>query len=329
MDQDAKIEIPEIRYQGDDRKLKERVSKFKAGTCRIVVFTLVGLCMGFFSHTYVRDEFILTKVIMAVPYKISEAIYTSLIGTDAPTRYFEYLHRFNFYTEFFPHSMVATFLAETVTAVLIGGAVYGALAYFTGDRRVFTLQRFLKFAACWCAVILLTVGAAYAVNAKAVSDNENMKGNPVFFLYNSKGSGRGAYGAETESLMQEAFYSELREESIARSYEQELDLGICFSDFRVCTCRVNYEQQYVVTEQGKTYHISAEFAQMIREFEEQGILPGGGETESVEIRVISGEKEENQVNPGEGEENQAFSEESAEKQISIEADAEKSGEVTP
>lgn len=279
MEQDRKIEIPEIRYQGDDRKLKERVFKFRAGTFRIAVFTLVGLCMGFFSHTYVRDGFIVTKAVMAVPYKISEAIYTSLIGTDALP---EYLHQFNYYTEFFPHSMLATFLAETVTTVLTGGAVYGSLAYFTGDRRVFTLRRFMKFAACWCAVILLSVGAAYGVNAKAVADNESMKGNPVFFLYSSRGSGRGAYGEETERLMKEAFYSELREESVVRDYEQELDLGIQFSAVRVCTCRVNYERQYVATEQGKTYHISAEFAQAIREFEESGALPGGEETERAE-----------------------------------------------
>lgn len=321
MEQEAKIEIPEIRYQGDDKKLKERVCKFRAGTCRIIVFTLVGLCMGFFSHTYVQDEFIPIKVIMAVPYKISEAIYTSVIGTDASAGYLEYLYLFHFSAEFFPHSLVATFLAETVTTVLVGGAVYGALAYFTGDRRVFTLRRFVKFAACWCGVILLTVGAAYAVNAQAVSDNESMKGSPVFFLYNSKGSGRRAYGAETERFMRDAFYSELRQENLVRSYEQELDLGIQFSDFRVCTCRVNYEQQYVVTEKGKTYHISAEFAQVIREFEEEGILPGGGETESVKIQVISGDREENQE----------LSEESAGEQISTEkaVNTEKFEEVTP
>ena len=44
-----KIEIPQVTYQGDDKKLKERVSKFKAGTLRIVIFTIVGLFMGYYS----------------------------------------------------------------------------------------------------------------------------------------------------------------------------------------------------------------------------------------------------------------------------------------
>lgn len=285
MEEEKKIDIPEVVYQGDDKRLKERVSRFKEGTFRIVVFTIVGFVLGAYSQIYTSIGFFPVKLILAVPYKISEAVYVSVIGTDAAQLQivpFGSIGWHWFLTEFFPHSIVATFLAETVTTVLMGGAIYGALAYFTGDKRVFTMQRFVKFAAVWCAVILASIGAAYLVNAKAIRDNENLRGEPRFLVLDSQGKGQGAWG----QLVTEYFRSELEERYIERDYEGELPLEIRFNDMRVCVCRVNYEKQYVATEQGRTYHISAEFAQIIRQYEEEGTFPSGigaGEaSESVE-----------------------------------------------
>lgn len=292
MEEQKKIDIPEVVYQGDDKKLKERVSRFKEGSFRIAVFTIMGFVMGAYSRNYTSIGFFPVKLILAVPYKISEAIYVSVIGTDAARMMNIWSSDWHwFFTEFFPHSPLATFLAETCTTVLIGGAVYGALAYFTGDKRVFTMQRFLKFGAVWCGSILLSVGAAYLVNAKAIYDNENLRGEPQFIVCNSKGNGQGITGSAGQ-LATEYFYSELEEKYIVRDYEGELWLEIVFNDIRFCACRVNYEKQYLVTEQGKTYHISAEFAQIMRQYEEEigVIMPeehDGGTTENVE--VIGGE----------------------------------------
>lgn len=163
------IPIPKVVYQGEDKKLQERIGKFKVGTFRIVLFTIVGMFMGWHSMEYYTDSFLLTKVILAIPYKISEAIYVTVIGTGAERVLWEEMKVF---TEFFPLSPIATFLAERGTPVLIGGAIYGALAYFTGDKRVFTLNRFVKFFGIWCAVILLYIGGVYGVNA-ATSSMDN------------------------------------------------------------------------------------------------------------------------------------------------------------
>jgi len=282
MEEQKKIEIPEVVYQGDDKKLKERVSRFKAGSLRIAVFTIVGFIMGAYSHTYVSVSFFPIKLVLAIPYKISEAIYVSVIGTDVPP----WFMRTHFYfTEFFPHSVIATFMAEVCTTTLIGGAIYGALAYFTGDKRVFTMQRFLKFGAVWCGIILIVVGASYLVNARAVYDNEALKGEPYFVVFDSEGRGSSIRG-DAGQFMKEYFYSELEETDIARDYVKELPLEISFNSIRYCMCRVNYEKQYLATEQGRTYHISGEFAQIIRQYEEEGVImpgPDSGEmAESVE-----------------------------------------------
>lgn len=110
------------------------------------------------------------------------------------------------------------FLAEIITTVLIGGAIYGALAYFTGDKRVFTMQRFIKFGAVWCGIILISIGATYLVNAKAIHDNENLRGEPYFVVCNSRGAGTGI-GGDAGQLAKEYFYSELEEADIVRDRE--------------------------------------------------------------------------------------------------------------
>lgn len=275
-----KIEIPEVVYQGDDKKLKERIYKFKTGSFRIAVFTVVGLFMGFFSSTYTWDSFLPTKIIFSIPYKITEAIYLSVLGTSGNLRWPMYPA----WTEFFPHSGPATLLAENVTTLLIGGAIYGSLAYFTGDKRVFTLQRFLKFAGCWCGVILLVIGAAYGINAKALADNEQLRGEPVFYLINGDlGNGMlvGSYVLDDDSVrfLREQLYSGLEPAQVRRDFENEVMMSLDYNYektglfSRIGWYFVNYYDCYLATEQGKTYRISREFAEVLHIYYETGELP--------------------------------------------------------
>ena len=275
-----KIEIPEVVYQGDDKKLKERIHKFKTGSFRIAVFTVVGLFMGFFSSTYTQDSFLPTKIIFSIPYKLTEAIYLSVLGTDGNLRWPMYPA----WTEFFPHSGPATILAENVTTLLIGGAIYGSLAYFTGDKRVFTLQRFLKFAGCGCGAMLLVISAAYGINAKALADNEQLRGEPIFYLtYGDLGNGMfiGGYVRDDESvrILREQLYNGLEPAQVRRDFENEVMMSLDYNYektglfSRVGWYFVNYNDCYLATEQGKTYRISQEFAEVIRIYYETGELP--------------------------------------------------------
>lgn len=297
MEQENKLEIPYIEYQGDDRKLQRRVRKFKAGTFRIVLFTIVGFIMGHYSYTYVGENFLPMKVILAIPYKLNEALYVSILGTDAMVRGTEEYYMFTTFTEFFPHSYLATFLAETVTTVLIGGAVYGTLAYFTGDRKVFTMQRFIKFAGYWCAVILLCVGLAYGVNARAVADNEALRGIPVIRLYDWEGKSEGPENAAIESLLEECIYGGLERDDLQRDYEGEMYLRINFSPFRTTVCRVNFEEGYLAAEKGTTYRIPEEYAQILKGYAEEHILPDATEEPDAEIHERAEEKTHGEVTP--------------------------------
>ena len=273
-----KIEIPRVEYQGDDKKLKERIFKFKRGSLRIAVFTAAGFIAGFFSRTYTSDSFLPTKVVLAIPYKISEAIFSSVLGTDAATAdYWSWPPLPNL---FFPRSQLATFVAEVVTSILIAGAIYGSLAYFTGDKRVFTLQRYLKFAGCWCAVILLSVGTAYGINAKAVGDNEKLVGIEGIHLTMETGGGFSSSGRvsnEVKDQLLELLYGGLEQISAERCLEDEIPINFDLTWGRETECRINCKECYLVTEYGRMYRVPEAFALVVYQCYTTGKLPEGSE----------------------------------------------------
>lgn len=266
------VRLPEVAYEGSDRKLLELITKLKAGTFRILVFTVVGLIMGWFSVRYYTDTFIVTKVIFAIPYKISEAIYVSIIGTGntlAQTMAPAYLE-----SEFFSQSFIATFLAERITPVLIGGAIYGCLGYFTGDKRVFTLPRFIKFICAHAVILAVFIGIVYGVNAKAVYDNDHLIGVQYFGL-ECETHGETITGDRAE-VMKEALERGLEQDaSIEQDAQGEIPIQIIYAGgWRAMRAFVNVEACYLVTENGSTYRVSEEFCGYVQEYEETGSLMG-------------------------------------------------------
>lgn len=266
------IEIPKVSYGGEDSKLLELIVKLKKGTFRIIIFTFVGMVMGWFSYTYTTDSFIVTKIIFAVPYKISEAIYVSVIGTGAAPWY-PGMDMWGF-TEFFPQSVPATFLAERITPVLIGAALYGCMGYFTGDKRVFTLQRFVKFLFCHGVILAAFVAVVYGINTKAEYDNNHLRGAEYFFL-ESETQGEMIMDERADVLL-EAFENGRKEDDgIERNEDDELLIHISFAHgMRKMSASVNVKEKYLATEDGSTFHISEEFCGYVKEYYDTGSLMG-------------------------------------------------------
>lgn len=268
----SEINIPKVNCNISDKKMLTRITKFKAGTIRIIVFTIVGMIVGWFGYTYTTDSFIPTKIIFAIPYKISEAIYTKIIGidyivTDNPL--------FRFETEFFQQSVLATFLAEHITPVFIGGALYGCLAYFTGDKRVFTMERFVKFVSLWIGVIILYIGCVYGINAKAEYDNNRLYHIDYFYLATTH-KAEAILDTERAKKLLKAFESGLSiDNTIKRNEDSEVLIEIIFSKgIRSMLTKVNYDEHYLVTQNGTIYNVSKEFAGYVKEYYETGRLIG-------------------------------------------------------
>lgn len=268
----SEIDIPKLNYDINDKKMLAHITKFKAGTVRIIAFTIVGMIIGWFGYTYTTDSFIVTKIIFAIPYKISEAIYTKIIGTGYSV---SSNPLFGVETEFFRQSALATFLAEHITPVVIGGAIFGCLAYFTGDKRVFTMQRFVKFVFVWIVIIILYIGGVYGVNAKAEYDNNHLRNVDYFYLV-STNRGESILDKERADRLLKAFENGLSvDTSVKRNDETEIPIRLYFSKgTRSMIAKVNCDENYLVTPNGTIYRVSKEFAGYVKEYYETGSLRG-------------------------------------------------------
>ena len=172
-------EIPREVFDGDEEILKKRVIHFKKGARRIFVFTIVGLIMGWFSYLYVGVGFFPLKLIIAVPYKINEIIHNFFHGTHIAMAGLD---------TFFPNAIWVSAFTEFVLPMLFGGAIYGSLAYFTGDRKVFTYKRYLKFAGIWTLFLTVMIAATFAANHMVEKKNETLKNVKRFFISNEMGA---------------------------------------------------------------------------------------------------------------------------------------------
>lgn len=263
------VNIPTKEFQGNENELKKSVVSYEKGTRRIIAFTIVGLILGWFSYFYYTDQFIVTKIILAIPYKANEMIHNILHSHRGMLEYY-YGHTL---TEFFPQSFIATILAERFTPVLIGGAIYGSLAYFTGNKNIFTLRKYLKFAVIWCLIILMWVGGTFLLNFYTVQNNNELKNISGYGLKAETG-GTNYYNDHMDNIfnmLNIAFYDgdyPKLLESVERNKKNEHYIDFYFGNIHsgYMTAIINPIDRYLVTDNRKIYKISESFAKLVLEY---------------------------------------------------------------
>lgn len=265
------IRLPEADW--GNANLKESVEHYDKGNKRILVFTIVGLILGWFSYRYYITDFLPLKVIIAVPYKVSELLHTALHD-----------HSYIYISEavqgqmdaFFPQSRVASILAEYGVSSLIGGAFYGSIGFFTGDKKIFTLTKFLKFAAIWTVIVSVGIGGTFLVNQIAVEKNHSFTDVSGFLLHYNWGSD-GFYRGDTG--VRGMFYSELEQAfcengEILENPEQRRDFdGEALIEFyygslhtRSMAAWINPKEKYLVNDNGTIYSMNDTFCRLVGEY---------------------------------------------------------------
>lgn len=271
---DWDFEIPRELYDGEEKKLKKRVIHFRKGVRRIFVFTIVGFIMGWFSYLYVTMRFLPLKAVVGVPYKLNEVIHNLLHGGQRMQTTLD---------AFFPNANYVSVFAENILPVLFGGAIYGSLAYFTGDRKVFTYKRFVKFFSVWVMILAVSIGGTFAGNAYVCNKNESLK-DITGFMVHSDLVGESAFAGKNVkkdvnqaigSYLEQAFYKEggnlekLDQSVREKSGEQLLCLWFGKAQSGYMECQVNAEKRYIVTGQGNVFRITEDFAKMLQKFDRE------------------------------------------------------------
>lgn len=267
------IQLPEAECTNGN--LKEQVERYDKGSRRILVFTVAGLILGWFSYLYYSTDFLPLKIIIGLPYKINEMIHVTLHNHD-----FIYLTQSTqgFFDAFFPQAYIASLLAEYGISSLIGGAIYGSIGFFTGDKRIFTLTKYLKFAAVWALILSLSIAGTFVANHIAVEKNQKFEDVSGFFLHHELG-GDGYYSEDTGERgaffkeLEQAFYADgkIKELDRQRDPKEEELIEFMYSRYhtRYMAAMINLQEGYLVSDTGKIYSVSEEFCQMVKGYQEK------------------------------------------------------------
>lgn len=260
------VAIPRITYGGSDTVLKEQVVHYEKGARRIFLFTVIGLLMGWFSYRYYGENFLLLKIILAVPYKMSELLHQALHTEEI---WFQGVRPDDL---FFPQAPFVSWLAEYGTSALFGGAVYGSLAYFTGDKRIFTLSGYVRFGCVWAAVIGVWTAVLFGANGWQAGQNNELKHVSGFFIESEVGGSAyySDYQEDTYERLLTAFYGEGGPQRIqpgVREEEEELPVELRFGRFLqgAMNARIHPEKGYLVTDRGYVYQMTDSFMEVYRE----------------------------------------------------------------
>lgn len=154
-----KIEFPKEDTIDENTDLLKKVLKSKKEARRILIFSIIGLFMGFFSIVYRDQNIFILKLIIAVPYKLMEMIMLYIRP--------EVINVFSYY-EYMDNSIFFRFrllnsVAERVVPCIIGGCIYGSIGYITGDKNIFTLKKFVVFISKWVGAAVLCVGLLFGI----------------------------------------------------------------------------------------------------------------------------------------------------------------------
>jgi hypothetical protein len=266
------INIPQIARNVEDNKLIQRIIKRRKGLQRIVLFSIVGFVLGFLSFYYTKDKFFVTKIIMAIPYKLSDAIFSSL--RPAANRYIALIGglggplRGNYFIQF----TLLGLIAERFTPAIIGMGLYGSLGYFTGDKKIFTLDKYVKYLIKGLAIVVLWVCLVFGVYYYNLTEMYHLKNVEAVQVLKFETNGISSIYFNLENKPQsfndiiKGLDGKVFKDSIGRSYRSSADRVTVIFDMRfgrTVAGQVDVANNTVTLDNGDIYEVGDSFTKVV------------------------------------------------------------------
>lgn len=211
-----------LQEEVEDEIIISRIKTWGRGIRRITIFGFLGFVIGLFSRFYTRDAFIVTKAIMALPYKLAE-FALSLFFAGNVIRQQDFVP---FYqtggTGFFPYNPVLDILAGLITPALISLFLALALGYLTSDRRVFQRKKIINFVAAGVLAFLLWVAVLYGVYSNTLGKIDRLDGIRGLTVYAVEERGSSWLISIDEQALTREKYSNLVED-ISRAVQKGME----------------------------------------------------------------------------------------------------------
>ncbi|SDK92787.1 zf-HC2 domain-containing protein [Natronincola ferrireducens] len=167
----------------EDEVLVEKIKAHRKGIRRIYAYGTLGFLLGLFSLKYTTDSFIVTKAIMALPYKVAEFMLGIFFSGNKLNQWDPMYRHFQRGMGYFPHNPILGLIVELVTPALVAMFLAMAVGYLTSDKRVFQRKRIVRFILSAALIFALWFGAIYGFYHHTLTKIENLEGIKSVIIY--------------------------------------------------------------------------------------------------------------------------------------------------
>lgn len=176
------LPLPKNTEDIEDDVLIAKIKARRKGILRITLYGILGFLLGMFSHCYTRDDFFLTKVIMALPYKLAEFALNIFFASNKMSPWQQ-----NFFilggSEVFPFNPILDYLAGIITPAIIASFIAITISYLLSDKRVFLRKKIINFFAAGFLIFTIWIGLLYGAYSYTLSNIDNLKNIEEITIY--------------------------------------------------------------------------------------------------------------------------------------------------
>ncbi|MDA8234665.1 MAG: zf-HC2 domain-containing protein [Clostridia bacterium] len=214
------LELPVQHLEADDEVIISKIQARKKGLRRIAIYSLGGFLLGLFSRLYTQDHFIVTKAIMALPYKLAEfalgIFFSDNVVRDGQNLFYHIPGAMGY----FPYHPILDWVSSIFTPALIGAFIAMLVGYLVSDKRVFQRKKVINFLGAALVVILAWTGVLYGAYSYTLVKIDTLTGiKGITFYTVDKYSSSWLISLNEEALAQEK-YAYLTEE-LSRAKPQD------------------------------------------------------------------------------------------------------------
>lgn len=258
------LSLKGLQEEVEDEVIISKIKAWGRGIRRITIFGFLGFVIGLFSRFYTRDAFIVTKAIMALPYKLAEfalsIFFKGNVNRIQDLRIFYHIGGIGF----FPYNPVLDILAGLITPALISLFLALALGYLTSDRRVFQRKKIINFVAVGILTFLLWVAVLHGVYSNTLDKIERLDGIRGLTVYAMEARGSSwLISIDEQALAEEKYKNLLKDISTAVQKGMEsypagkagLELIFDFTGGGQISAFVDLETGAMILQNNKSYQV--------------------------------------------------------------------------
>jgi len=253
------------------------ISKIKArikGIRRITLYGAAGFIIGLFSRFYTQDDFLLTKAVMALPYKLAKFALGIFFSGNLLAPWHGTFYRYQGEMGFFPYHPILDFLATSFTPAIIASFIAVIIGYLLSDKRVFRRKKIVNFLLAWLVIFLVWTGVLYGTYSYTLEKVEKLEGIKGMTVYKAeKYNVSWLIRIDQEALRDEKYAQvaaiiKTAEKTGQKSYPEEkngFELLVDFAGGGKVPVYLDQESGEMIVQNGNAYQISPEKLEFLNE----------------------------------------------------------------